>query len=653
MVELNLTQKIIQAHLVEGEMVPGREIGLRIDQTLTQDSTGTMTYLQFEAMKINRVKTRFSVAYIDHNMLQEGFENADDHRYLQGVASKYGIYLSRPGNGICHQVHLERFGVPGETLLGADSHTPTSGGLGMLAIGAGGLDVAVAMGGGLFYLTMPEVINIHLTGRLRPMVSPKDIILEVLRIFTVKGGVGKVFEYTGDGLQNLTVPERATITNMGAELGATTSIFPSDDITKDFLRQQKRVEDWLPLAPDPGADYAEVITIDLEKLEPLAAQPHSPDRVIKVQELAGLKVQQVAIGSCTNSSYLDLMKVATILKGQTVHPDVSLVIAPGSRQVLTMIAANGALTDILTAGARLLETGCGPCIGMGQAPASNSISLRTFNRNFKGRCGTETAGVYLVSPETAALSALTGELTDPRQYGSPIQVDMPEEFIINDNMILPPSKNPETVSITRGPNIKDFPQGKPLPETLKGQVLVKLGDNITTDHIMPSNAKLLPYRSNIPYLANYCLTPSQADFPERARKFNGGFIVAGDNYGQGSSREHAALVPQYLGITAVLAKSFARIHKSNLVNVGILPATFLEQKDYDALEENDELSIEGLSQELMGEMIRIKNLTQGTSFSVRATLSDQEKKILLAGGKINQVRLELGRSNAGNPKEGE
>lgn len=651
MVELNLTQKIIQAHLVEGEMVPGKEIGLRIDQTLTQDSTGTMAYLQFEAMKINRVKTRFSIAYIDHNMLQEGFENADDHRYLQSVANKYGIYLSRPGNGICHQVHLERFGVPGETLLGADSHTPTSGGLGMLAIGAGGLDVAVAMGGGLFYLTMPEVINIHLTGQLRPMVAAKDIILEVLRIFTVKGGVGKVFEYTGDGLRNLTVPERATIANMGAELGATTSIFPSDDLTQDFLSQQKRGGDWKPLAPDPGADYAEKITIDLEKLEPLTAQPHSPDNVVKVQEIAGLKIQQVAIGSCTNSSYLDLMKVAKILQGKTIHPDVSLVIAPGSRQVLTMIAANGALTAILSAGARLLEIGCGPCIGMGQAPASNSISLRTFNRNFQGRCGTQTAGVYLVSPETAACSALTGELTDPRLYGNPIQVDMPAEFTSNDNMILSPAKEPETVAIIRGPNIKDFPQGQPLPETLKGQVLVKLGDNITTDHIMPSNAKLLPYRSNIPYLADYCLTPSQADFPEKARKLKGGFIVAGDNYGQGSSREHAALVPQYLGIKAVIVKSFARIHKSNLVNVGILPATFIAEKDYDALQENDELSIENLSQELKGEAIRIKNLTQGTSFLVRVTLSDREKEVLFAGGKINQVRLQPGSHRARSSKE--
>lgn len=616
-------------------MVLGEEIGLLIHQTLTQDSTGTMAYLQFEAMGMDRVRTRRSVAYIDHNMLQEGFENADDHRYIQGVASKYGIYFSRPGNGICHQVHLERFGVPGETLLGSDSHTPTAGGLGMLAMGAGGLDVAVAMGGGLYYLAMPAVVNIELTGRLCPMVSAKDIILDVLRRLTVRGGVGKILEYTGDGLQGLSVPERATIANMGAELGATASIFPSDEITREFLRKQQREKDWRPIAADAGAVYEEHLKIDLSRLKPLTAQPHSPDKVVAVREIENLPIQQVAMGSCTNSSYEDLMKAAAILKGKTVHPQVSLVISPGSRQVLTMLAANGALADLLTAGARILEAGCGPCIGMGQAPASQSISLRTFNRNFEGRCGTPSAGVYLVSPETAACSALTGKLTDPTEGAAHVVVEMPGEFMVNDNMILPPSKEPGQVVITRGPNIKEFPLGAPLAEVLEGSVLLTVGDHITTDHIMPSGAKLLPYRSNIPYLADYCLTPCREDFPQKARKKGGGFIVAGENYGQGSSREHAALVPLHLGVKAVLAKSFARIHRANLINVGILPLTFTKAEDYDALKEDDRLYLEFIREEIRdGRPISVRNLTGGGEFSMSIALSQKEKDVILAGGKI-------------------
>ncbi|MGB3985856.1 MAG: aconitate hydratase, partial [Limnochordia bacterium] len=609
---LNLTQKLIKSHLVEGTMVPGAEIGIRIDQTLTQDSTGTMAYLQLEAMEIDRVKTKLSVAYVDHNMLQEGFENADDHLYIQTVAAKYGIFFSRPGNGICHQVHLERFGVPGQTLLGSDSHTPTNGGLGMLAIGAGGLDVAAAMAGQPYFLTMPKVVKVELTGKLAAFVTAKDIILELLRRLTVKGGVGKIFEYTGAALADLTVPERATIANMGAELGATTSVFPSDEVTRAFLRAQGREEAWIELKADPDAEYDQVIVIDLNELEPLAAKPHSPDNVAKVREIGPIKVDQVAIGSCTNSSYQDLMKVARILKGKAVHSGVSLVISPGSRQVLAMLAENGALADLINAGARILEAGCGPCIGMGQAPASNAVSLRTFNRNFKGRCGTLSADVYLVSPETAAASAVFGVLADPRGLDVDLDVPMPEKFLINDNMIIPPALEPEQVEIIRGPNIKPFPQNTPLKGSLEGKVLIKLGDHITTDHIMPSNAKLLPFRSNIPYLAQYCLTPCDPEFPRRAEENGGGIIVGGENYGQGSSREHAALVPLYLGIKAVIAKSFARIHRANLINSGIIPLTFTDPSQYDQVRESDLLEIEDVESQLgSGSEIVLHNRTQG------------------------------------------
>jgi len=637
-VGLNITQKILKEHLLEGELIPGTEIGIRIDQTLTQDSTGTMAYLQFEAMGIDRVKTKKSVAYIDHNMLQQGFENADDHKYIQTVAHKHGIYFSRPGNGICHQVHLERFGVPGETLLGSDSHTPTGGGLGMIAIGAGGLDVAVAMGGGTYYITMPKVVNVKLTGRLRPFVSAKDIILEVLRRMTVKGGVGKVIEYTGDGVRSLSVPERATITNMGAELGATTSIFPSDEVTKAFLKAQQREAVWRSITSDENATYDEVIEICLDDLEPLAAMPHSPDQVKKVKEIGEISVDQVAIGSCTNSSYQDLMKVAQILKGKTVHPSVSLVIAPGSKQVLNMLAKNGALADLINAGARILEAGCGPCIGMGQAPASNAISLRTFNRNFKGRCGTVSAGVYLVSPETAAVSAISGKLTDPRLHPVEVFVEMPEVFEVNDNMIIPPAKEGEKVEVIKGPNIKPFPINTPLEDVIEGKALIKVEDNITTDHIMPSNAKLLPFRSNIPHLSEHCLVPCNPDFPKRAKENNGGFIIGGENYGQGSSREHAALVPLYLGIKAVLAKSFARIHRSNLINAGILPLVFVDVEDYDDIDEFDELQMGNLKEGLEKDCIVVKNVTKQKEYKMNIHCTDKELKILVAGGKINAIR---------------
>lgn len=637
---LNLTQKILKAHLLEGVMNPGEEIGIRIDQTLTQDSTGTMAYLQFQAMGIDHVKTKRSVAYIDHNMLQQGFENADDHKYIQTVAKKHGIYFSRPGNGICHQVHLERFGVPGETLLGSDSHTPTGGGIGMIAIGAGGLDVAVAMGGGTYYITMPKVVNVKLTGKLKPFVTAKDIILEVLRRLTVKGGVGKVIEYTGEGVKTLTVPERATITNMGAELGATTSVFPSDEVTKNFLKTQKREEAWVELKPDEDANYDEVVEINLSELEPLTAAPHSPDNVENVNEIEGIKVDQVAIGSCTNSSYMDLMKVAKILKGKSVHPDVSLVIAPGSKQVLTMLAANGALADLIAAGARILESGCGPCIGMGQAPASNAISLRTFNRNFKGRCGTVSAGVYLVSPETAAVSAITGKLTDPRSFEGNIAVEMPMEFTIDDNMIVAPAEDSSSVEVIQGPNIKPFPLNSALKDEVLGKVLIKVEDNITTDHIMPSNAKLLPFRSNIPHLAEYCLTPCNEEFPKRAKDNNGGFILGGDNYGQGSSREHAALAPLYLGVKAVLVKSFARIHKANLINSGILTLTFNNPEDYDKIQEFDELIIENAVEQVKGSNVIVKNKTQNEEYEMSLEVSERERQMLLVGGKINLIKMQ-------------
>ncbi len=638
---LNLAQKIIKEHLVSGEMKAGSEIAIRIDQTLTQDSTGTMAYLQFEAMGIPRVRTKRSVAYIDHNTLQAGPENADDHKYIQTVAAKYGIYFSRPGNGICHQVHLERFSVPGMTLLGSDSHTPTCGGIGMLAIGAGGLDVAVAMGGGPYYLTMPKVCRVELKGRLQPWVSAKDIILEILRRLTVKGGVGKIIEYTGEGVKSLSVPERATIANMGAELGATTSIFPSDEVAREFLRAQGREHDWVELLPDPDAEYDEEMVIDLDMLEPLTAKPHSPDNVEKVKDIGKIKVDQVAIGSCTNSSYVDMMKVASILKGKTVHPNVSLVIAPGSKQVLTMLAQNGALADLVAAGARILESACGPCIGMGQAPASNAVSLRTFNRNFEGRSGTPSAKVYLVSPEVAAASAITGVLTDPRELGEAPKVEMPEKFLINDNMIVPPPPEGTEVEVVRGPNIKPFPVNRSLPDTVRGKALIKVGDNITTDHIMPSNAKLLPFRSNIPYLAEFCLTPCDPEFPRRAKENGGGFIVGGFNYGQGSSREHAALAPLQLGVKGVLAKSFARIHMANLINSGIIPMTFVDEADYDMIDMEDELVLENAREQIKsgGTMI-IRNVTKGRDIKVKVSLSDRQVGIILAGGLLNYTKMQ-------------
>ncbi len=638
---LNLAKKIIKEHLVKGEMIPGKEIAIRIDQTLTQDSTGTMAYLQFESMGIPEVKTKKSVAYVDHNTLQTGFENADDHKYIQTVAAKYGIYFSRPGNGICHQVHLERFGVPGLTLLGSDSHTPTAGALGMLAIGAGGLDVAVAMGGGAYYFMMPEILNIKLKGSLKPWVSAKDAILEILRILTVKGGVGRIIEYTGESVKSLTVPERATIANMGAELGATASIFPSDELTKKYLEAQSRGLDWIELIPDEGAEYDGEIEIDLSTLEPLAAKPHSPDNVEKVKDIGKIKVDQVAIGSCTNSSYMDLMKVASILKGKKVHPDVSLVISPGSREVLTMLAANGALADMLASGARILETACGPCIGMGQAPASNAVSLRTFNRNFEGRSGTPSAKVYLVSPEVAAVSAVEGMLTDPREFGQEPKIEIPERFLINDNLIIPPLDNRTNITVIRGPNIKPFPVNKKLENIVEGNVLIKLGDNITTDHIMPSNAKLLPYRSNIPYLADYCLTPCDPNFPKKAKEYNGGFIVGGINYGQGSSREHAALVPLYLGVKGVIAKSFARIHMANLINAGILPMVFCNPNDYENIDEGDLLIIQDARDQIQkATEITVFNKTKNSEIRVCMSLSERLKQIILAGGLLNYTKMQ-------------
>ncbi|MBQ4518286.1 MAG: aconitate hydratase [Clostridia bacterium] len=638
---LTLAQKIIKEHLVSGEMKAGEEISIRIDQTLTQDSTGTMAYLQFEAMGIDKVKTKKSVAYIDHNTIQSGFENADDHKYIQTVTNKHGIYFSRPGNGICHQVQLERFGVPGMTLLGSDSHTPTGGGLGMLAIGAGGLDVAVAMGGGAYYITMPRILNVKLTGKLRPWVTAKDVILTVLRMLSVKGGVGKILEYTGEGVATLSVPERATITNMGAELGATTSIFPSDETTHAFLKAQGREQDYTPLAADADCVYDEEITVNLSDIEPLAAQPHSPDNVLEVSKIGKIKVDQVAIGSCTNSSYADMMKVAAVLKGKTVHPDVSLVIAPGSKQVLTMLAQNGALADMVAAGARILESACGPCIGMGQSPKTNAVSLRTFNRNFEGRSGTVSAQVYLVSPEVAAASAITGVLTDPRELGEAPTVTMPEKFLANDNMVVAPAENGAEVEVVRGPNIKPFPLNTKMPETVTGKSLIKVEDNITTDHIMPSNAKLLHFRSNIPHLAEFCLTPCDPEFPARAKANGGGFIVGGVNYGQGSSREHAALAPLYLGIKGVLAKSFARIHMANLINSGILPLVFKNEADYDDIDMGDELAIHNAPAQIAaGDEIIVENLTKGKKYVTILTASDRQKEMLYAGGLINYIKLQ-------------
>ena len=639
---MNLTYKILSAHLVEGKLQPGGEIGIHIDYTLTQDSTGTMAYLQFEAMGIPRVKTEKSLAYIDHNTLQTGFENADDHMYLATVTKKHGVYLSKPGNGVCHQVELERFAVPGKTLLGSDSHTPTAGGLGMLAIGAGGLDVAVAMGGGAYYLPCPSVVNVKLTGKLNRGVAAKDIILELLRRLTVKGGVGKVMEYTGEGVSTLSIPERATITNMGAELGATTSIFPADDTARAFLRAQGREGDYVPMLPDTDAEYAETVEIDLSSLVPMVALPHMPDNVKTVAEAGPIRVDQVCIGSCINSSYLDMMRVARILKGKTVHPDVSLVIAPGSRQVLGMLAANGALNDMIQAGARITETACGFCIGMGQSPRTGAVSLRTNNRNFFGRSGTKSAGIYLVSCETAAASALSGVLSDPRTLDTDLNIPMPERFAYNDNLIIPPA-TPETadeVEVVRGPNIKPFPQAEKLADSLTGKALLKMEDNITTDHIMPSDSKLLPYRSNIPKLSEYCLTPVDATFPERAKAAGGGFLIAGQNYGQGSSREHAALVPLYLKVRGILAKSFARIHRDNLINNGILPMTFADEADYDRFDRDDELELPGVRAliERGAERIPVRNVTKGFTCEVLLPLSDRQRKMVLAGGLINMIR---------------
>lgn len=633
-----LSQKIIKAHLVSGDMTPGSEIGLRIDQTLTQDATGTMAYLQLEAMNIPRVKTELSVAYIDHNTLQNGFENADDHRFIQSVAVKRGIRFSRPGNGICHQVHLERFGIPGKTLLGSDSHTPTGGGIGMLAMGAGGLDVAVAMGGGTYYIPMPQTVKINLTGKLPPWVAAKDIILEVLRRMSVKGGLGKIIEYAGEGIKTLSVPERATITNMGAELGATTSIFPSDEITRAFLKAQDREKDFIPLEADPDAVYDEELTVDLSALTPLAAMPHMPDNVKTVEEIGNINIDQVCIGSCTNSSLFDMLKVAAILKGKTVAPNVSLSIAPGSKQVLAMLAENGALADMINAGARILESACGPCIGMGQSPNSKGISLRTFNRNFEGRSGTADAGIYLVSPETAAASAISGVLTDPRTLGEMPEIKMPLHFEINDNMVEMPigEKEAENVKVIYGPNIKAVPLGHRLEATIKTDVLLKVGDNITTDHIMPAGAKILPFRSNVPYLSQFCFGVCDKSFPERCKKAGSGIIVGGSNYGQGSSREHAALVPLFLGIRAVIAVSFARMHKANLINSGIIPLVFANPDDYSGIDEGDTLELSGIDDAIAGaDTVTVINITKNTKITLNAEFSERARKILLAGGLLN------------------
>ncbi len=638
---LTIGQKLIKSHLVSGEMIPGTEIGLKIDQTLTQDATGTMAYLEFEAMGVERVRTELSVSYIDHNTLQNGFENADDHRFIQSVAKKRGLLFSKPGNGICHQLHLERFGKPGKTLIGSDSHTPTGGGIGMLAIGAGGLDVAVAMGGGTYYTTMPKMTLVRLSGKLSPWVGAKDIILEVLRIMSVKGGVGKIIEYGGEGVKTLSVPERATITNMGAELGATTSVFPSDEITKAFLKAQDREDDWTELLPDADAQYDEIIDIDLSKLAPMAAMPHMPDNVKTVEEIGNIEISQVCIGSCTNSSLLDLLKVAAILKGKKVAPNVSLTISPGSMQVLNMLSLNGALSDILCAGARLLECSCGPCIGMGQSPQSKGVSLRTFNRNFEGRSGTADAGIYLVSPEVAAASALTGYLTDPRTLGEMPEITMPERFIINDNMIEKPAsvEEADSVEIKYGPNIKPFPTSVELPEDIEAPAILKVGDNITTDHIMPAGAKILPYRSNIPFLSNFCFKQCDEHFAEHCKAAGKGFIIGGANYGQGSSREHAALVPLYLGIKAVIAKSFARIHCANLINAGIMPFTFANADDYDKIDTDDMLALKGIRENIKnGSKVVLENLTKGEKYELAYDYSDRQTAMILDGGLLNYTK---------------
>ena len=635
-----IAQKIIAAHLVSGEMIPGKEISLKIDQTLTQDATGTMAYLEFEAMGIPRVKTELSVAYVDHNTLQSGFENADDHRYLQTAAAKHGVYFSRPGNGICHQVHLERFGKPGKTLIGSDSHTPTAGGIGMLAFGAGGLDVAVAMGGGAYYINMPKMFKVVLTGSLKPFVSAKDVSLEILRILSVKGGVGAIIEWGGPGVKTLSVPERATITNMGTELGATTSIFPADETTRKFLAAQGREADYIPLESDPDAEYDRIIEIDLSSLKPMIACPHSPDNVVSVESLLGTMVDQVCIGSCTNSSLQDLLKVAALLKGKTVAPGVSLSISPGSKQVLTMLADSGALSDILASGARLLECACGPCIGMGFSPNSAGVSLRTFNRNFLGRSGTEDAQVYLVSPETAVAAALTGYITDPCLLGDMPAIELPDSYKINDSAVLAPLEPSEAAEaeVLRGPNIKPFPQSKAFSDSLAAALVLKVGDNITTDHIMPAGSKILPYRSNIPFLSQFCFQVCDPAFPERAKAAGDGVIIGGSNYGQGSSREHAALVPMYLGIRVVIAKSFARIHVANLINAGILPLTFHTPEDYDKLQQGVKLSFGNILSGMNSGSIQAVDKDSGTAITLDCDLSQRQKDIVLAGGLLNYTK---------------
>ena len=639
---LTIAQKIIKEHLLKGEMIAGSEIALRIDQTLTQDATGTMAYLEFETMGIDRVRTERSVAYIDHNTLQSGFENADDHRFIQSIAKKHGIYFSRPGNGICHQVHLERFGIPGKTLIGSDSHTPTGGGIGMLAFGAGGLDVAVAMGGGAYYITMPKMIKVNLKGKLRPFVTAKDVSLEILRILSVKGGVGYIIEWGGEGIQSLSVPERATITNMGTELGATTSIFPSDEITKAFLEAEGRGADWKPLASDPDAEYDRIIEIDLSTLEPLIAKPHSPDNIAKVSELKGTKVDQVCIGSCTNSSLYDMLKVAALLKGKTISPEVSLSISPGSKQVLAMLADCGALSDILASGARVLECACGPCIGMGFSPNSAGVSLRTFNRNFEGRSGTADGKVYLVSPETAVAAALTGYITDPTLLGEMPKVEVPAQFKIDDSAIITPASPEEAkdLEILRGPNIKKFPDAKPQEDELSAELVLKVGDNITTDHIMPAGAKILPYRSNIPYLSQFCFGVCDKTFPARAQEAGQSIIVGGANYGQGSSREHAALVPLYLGVRAVITKSFARIHIANLINAGIMPLTFQNPDDYEKIDQGDKLTIKNIYAGMESGAMTLIDETKGLEIPLTCAFTDRQIAILKAGSLLAYTKEE-------------
>ena len=640
---LTIAQKIIKAHLLSGDMTPGSEVALRIDQTLTQDATGTMAYLEFESMGIDRVRTERSVAYIDHNTLQSGFENADDHQFIQSIAKKHGIYFSRPGNGICHQVHLERFGIPGKTLIGSDSHTPTGGGIGMLAFGAGGLDVAVAMGGGAYYITMPKMIKVNLTGKLRPFVTAKDVSLEILRILSVKGGVGYIVEWGGEGIKTLSVPERATITNMGTELGATTSIFPSDEITRAFLKAEGREADYVPLESDADAVYDRIIDIDLSSLKPLIACPHMPDNVVSVDSLKGTKVDQVCIGSCTNSSLFDMLKVAALLKGKTIKPEVSLSISPGSKQVLAMLADCGALTDILASGARVLECACGPCIGMGFSPNSGGVSLRTFNRNFEGRSGTADAKVYLVSPETAVAAALTGEITDPILLGEMPEVKMPDAFRIDDSAVITPASPEEAknLEILRGPNIKKFPESYPQDNSITAELVLKVEDNITTDHIMPAGAKILPYRSNIPFLSQFCFGVCDKTFPERAKKAGKSIIVGGANYGQGSSREHAALVPLYLGVRVVITKSFARIHVANLINAGIMPLTFANAEDYDKVSQGDMLSIDNVWAGMdCGKMI-LKNETTGAEIPLVCAFTERQKAILKAGSLLAYTKEQL------------